>query len=334
MTSPVLAEVRRGPAVESVHRGAVVVVNARGQVLSSCGDPGLRSFARSSIKPLQALPLVAGGGVEHFGLTAAELAVACGSHSGEAFHVDAVLSILRKVDLSEDALQCGGHFPFHQPTAEAMRLRGEAPRPVYDNCSGKHAGMLALARLQGWDPEGYLAPEHPVQRRIAEALEAAAGNPTAVATSAVDGCGVPTYYMSLLELATAFARLADPELMPEPWRAAASVVSSAMMRHPEMVAGTGRFDTDLMRLAGGRVFSKGGGEAVMGAGVPGRRIGLAAKIEDGGPRALAAVATEALRQSEILSADDLAALSAYARPAIRNRGGLTVGEIRAVFTLR
>ncbi len=149
---PVLAEVWRGPAIESVHRGAVVAVDAAGAVVASCGDPALRSFARSFIKPLQALPPVADGGLERFGLTAAELAVICGSHSGELFQVEAVLSILKKIDVPEAALQYGGHMPFHGPTADAMRFRAETPRPVDDNCSGKHAGMLALARLHGWDP--------------------------------------------------------------------------------------------------------------------------------------------------------------------------------------
>lgn len=330
---PVLAEVWRGPAVESVHRGGVVAVDATGAIVASCGDSGLRSFARSSIKPIQALPLVAGGGLERFGFIASELAVICGSHSGEPFHIEAVLSILKKIDLPEAALQCGGHMPFHQPTADAMRLRGETPRPVHDNCSGKHAGMLALARFHGWDPQGYPDPGHPVQWRIAEALAAAAGSHAAVATSAVDGCGVPTYHISLLELATAFARLAAPAQMPEAWRAPAPVITGAMMSHPEMVAGTGRPDTVLMRAAPHRLFVKGGGEAIMAVGVPGRGLGLAVKIEDGGSRALAAVAIEALRQLEVLTEDDLAVLNAHHRPPIQNRRGLQVGEIRLVLTL-
>ncbi|MBI3976153.1 MAG: asparaginase, partial [Armatimonadetes bacterium] len=259
---------RRGTAVESVHRGAVAAVDGRGVVVAACGDPDLRTFARSAIKPLQALPLVADGAVERFGLTPSEVAIACGSHSGEDVHVDAVRSILRKIDLDEAALQCGGHFPFHQPTAEAMRLRGEAPRAVHDNCSGKHAGMLALARGHGWAVDGYLAPEHPVQRRIVEALLALTGSPTAVVTAAVDGCGAPTFHISLRELATAFARLADPSPLAAPWQTAAPVVTDAMMRFPEMVAGTGRSNTVLMRAAAGRLFIKDGGEAIVAAGVP------------------------------------------------------------------
>ncbi|MDR7465111.1 MAG: asparaginase [Armatimonadota bacterium] len=330
---PVLAEVRRGGAVESLHRGAVVATDAAGRVLAACGDPTLRAFARSALKPVQALPLVADGGTRCFELTRSELAVICASHAGEAMHVAAVRSILRKVDLDEQALQCGGHWPLHQPTAEAMRARGEAPGPIHDNCSGKHAGMLALARLHGWDPATYRRPDHPVQQRIREAVVALCGSSEAVATPRTDGCGVPTYYLSLQNLATAFARLAAPEVLPLPWSDAARCVVGAMTAFPEMVGGTGRLDSVLMGVGEGRLVVKGGAEAIVAVAAPPRRLGLALKIEDGSARAVAPVLIEVLRQLALLSEDDIRILAPLHRPAVLDRRNARVGEIVAVLHL-
>lgn len=320
--------------MESVHRGAVVVVDAAGAVVAASGDPDLRSFARSAIKPLQALPVAADGAVERFALTPSELAVVCGSHSGEEVHLAAVRAILEKIGLEEGALQCGGHFPFHAQTAETMRARGEAPRPIHDNCSGKHAGMLALARLHGWDPDSYMAPDHPVQARSRKAIGALTGTPAAPAAWAIDGCGVPTYHIALRELATAFARLGTAASLDAPWREAAQLVTSAMMRFPEMVAGTGRLDTALMKVASGRLFAKSGGEAIYAVGVPGRGLGLALKIEDGTSRAAGPVVIEALRQLEVLTEEEVHALAPFHHPPVVNRKGVQVGEITPAVILQ
>ncbi len=329
---PVLAEVRRGGAVESVHRGAVVAVDATGRIVAACGEADLRSFTRSSIKPLQALPLVADGGLARFELSRSELAVICGSHAGEPMHVAAVRSILRKIDLDERALQCAGHWPFHQPTADAMRAAGETPGPVHDNCSGKHAGMLALARLHGWDHTTYRRIDHPVQQRIREAMIALSGRPDVV-TAGIDGCGVPTYHVPLRDLAVIFARLASPQDLPPPWRDAARGVVAAMTGFPEMVAGTDRLDTVLMGVADGRLLVKGGAEAVVGVGAPPRRLGLALKIEDGSARAIGPVLIEALRQLALLGEDDVHVLAPLHHPPVRDRQGSQVGEVVPVFHL-
>ena len=331
---PVLAEVRRGGAVESVHRGGVVAADASGQIVAACGDPDLRSFTRSSIKPIQALPLVADGGLVQFELSRSELAVICGSHTGEPMHVAAVRSILRKIDLDEHALQCAGDWPYHQPTADAMRARGEAPGPIHDNCSGKHAGMLALARLHGWEHAAYRQIDHPVQQRIREALVALTASPAAVATPRIDGCGVPTYHVTLRDLAAAFTRLAAPNVLPPPWRDAARSVVGAMTGFPEMVAGTDRLETVVMGVADGRLVVKGGAEAIVGVGAPQRRLGLALKIEDGGARAVGPVLIEALRQLAFLSEDDVHVLAPLHHPPVLDRQGSQVGEIASVFRLQ
>lgn len=335
MNPPVLAEVRRGAATESVHRGAVVAVRADGELLAMDGDPHLRFFARSALKPIQALPLVADGGATRFELTRSELAVICGSHSAEPMHLVAVRSILQKAGLDESALLCGGQWPLHQPSAEAMRARGEAPRPIHDNCSGKHAGLLALARLHGWETTTYRSFDHPLQQRVREALVVLTGNTHAADTPATDGCGVPTYHLALEDLAAAFARLAAPAALASPWGEAAGAVIAAMMGFPEMVAGTDRLDTVLMSLANGRLISKGGGEAVIAVGVvraPG--VGVAAKIEDGGGRAVGPVIIEALRQLDVLSGDEVRVLAPLHRPPVLDRRGHQVGEIVPVLELR
>ena len=327
MTPPVLAEVRRTRVVESLHRGAVVAVTPDGRIAAACGDPALRSFARSALKPVQALPLVADGALARFELTRSELAVICGSHSGEPMHLVAVRSILQKIGLDEHALQCGGQWPLHEPTAAAMRARGEAPRAIHDNCSGKHAGMLALARLHGWDHTTYRGFDHPVQQRIRQALAIVTDQADAAAVYGIDGCGVPTYHLRLQDLAVAFARLGAPGTLPAPWREAAATVTGAMIAFPEMVAGTDRLDAVLMGVAGGRLVSKGGGEAVIAAAAPRRGLGIAAKIEDGGSRAIGPVIVEALRQLGILNADDVRVLARLHHPPVLDRQGHQVGEI-------
>jgi L-asparaginase II len=331
---PLLAEVRRGGAVESAHHGAVVAVDPAGRVVALCGDPSLRSFARSSLKPLQALPLVADGAVARFELTRSELAVICGSHSGEAMHLAAVRSVLRKIDLEERALQCAGHWPFHQPTADAMRARGEVPGPIHDNCSGKHAGMLALARRHGWDPETYRRLEHPVQERIREAVTVLVGTPEAVNTPRIDGCGVPTYHMTLRQLAAAFARLAAPESLPPPWDAAARDVVAAMVAFPEMVAGTDRLDSVVMGVAEGRLAVKGGAEAIVAVAAPRQQLGLVLKVEDGAARAVGPVLIEALRQLGLLSEGDTRVLAPLHHPPVLDRQASPVGEILPVLRLQ
>lgn len=334
MNPPVLAEVRRGGAVESLHRGAVVAVTPDGEIAAAYGDPASRSFARSALKPVQALPLVADGAVARFELTRSELAVICGSHSGEPMHLVAVRSILQKIGRDETALQCGGQWPVHESTAAAMRARGEAPRPIHDNCSGKHAGMLALAQLHGWDHAAYRRFDHPVQQRIREALVIVTGRAEAAATAGTDGCGVPTYHLRLHDLALAFARLAAPGTLPAPWREAAATVAGAMTGFPEMVAGTDRLDTVLMGVGGGRVISKGGGEAIIAVAAPRRALGVAAKIEDGSARAVGPVIVEALRQLGILSSDDVRVLAPLHHPPVLDRQGHQVGEIIPTLELR
>jgi L-asparaginase II len=254
------------------------------------GDPEGYVYARSSAKPFQALPLVLSGAVYDFGLTDEELAVACASHNAEEPHLRAVGSILEKAGLSEDDLQNGAHPPLYAPAAMELACSGEEPRNIHGNCSGKHAGMLAVCVHEGWATSGYRDPSHPLQMWILEIIARVCGLELDEILLGGDGCGVPTFGMPLENLATGFARLATGAL-PDDLAEAANKVRGAMREHPYMVGGTERFDTAVMR--GTDLVCKSGAETVFGAGSS-EGWGLALKISDGGTRALRPAALAAI----------------------------------------
>lgn len=330
--NPLIVEVLRGDAVESWHRVHVVVRDANGGVIAGAGRTDLVSFVRSSIKMFQALPLVEDGGVERFGLTPEELAVCCASHGGEPFHVAAARSILCKAGVGEDALACGPHPPMHPGSADALAEAGEPPARIHNNCSGKHAGMLALAALHGWPAAGYHTLEHPVQRRVIETLARWTGVARDRTRIAIDGCGLPTFGLPLDAVALACARFAAAAQYPvardfSPATPAAARLAAAMAAHPEYVAGTDRLDTDLMRVTRGRVFAKVGAEGYYCAGLPSAGIGIALKAEDGAKRASEPALLATLRAHDLVSDEEIACLEKYARPAVLNTRGERVGEI-------
>lgn len=325
-----VVEVVRGAAVESRHRVHAAVVDPEGRLRASAGDPRLRTYFRSAAKPLQALPLVSDGVMDRFGLTLEELAVCCGSHAGEPRHVAAVTSILRKIGLEGESLACGAHPPLHGPSRRDLREAGLEPVRLHNNCSGKHAGMLALARGHGCDPAGYHQPEHPVQGRVLSEIARWVDLPLEALTTGTDGCGVVTVGLPLSNMALAFARLARSARAGE---REPTYVVGAMTSYPEMVAGEGRLCTDLMRATGGRLFAKVGAEGVYCVGVPGAELGIAVKIEDGSPRAVGPAVLAVLRQLDLISEDDLGALLSHAYPDVVNTRGDVVGQLRAAVTL-
>ncbi|MCA1616011.1 MAG: asparaginase [Acidobacteria bacterium] len=337
-----LVEVRRGRIVESRHRGHVVAVDGRGRVVARLGEPETITYLRSSAKPHQAVPLVASGAADRFGFTPPELAVACGSHSGEPPHEEAVAGMLRKIGLAESALKCGAHEPFGREAAEELRGHGGRPRVLQNNCSGKHTGMLALALHLGAPIETYDHPDNPVQQAILRAVAGFSDVAADQIARAIDGCGVPVYAMPVRAMALMYARLvAPPAHFDEVTTRACARLVAAMTGSPEMVGGTrDRLDTELMRAAGGRVISKVGAEGVYTVGVlPSERwphgLGLALKIEDGEDRrARPTVVIESLRQLGALDEEALALLAPYASLTVRNHRGDTVGEVRANFELQ
>jgi len=333
LASVPLVETTRGAARESLHHGAVVVVDRSGRVRYRAGDPDLGLFLRSSAKPLQAIPLVESGGADRFGLSERELAVTCGSHAAEPEHLAAVRSLLSKAGLDEGALQCGAHAPGDPAQAAALAREGRAPTAIHNNCSGKHAGMLAACRARGWPIETYRAPEHPLQQEIAGLVSEFSGISRSAMVLGTDGCGVPTFRMTVAQVALAFAKLADPSGMPAPRAEAARRLTRAMTAHPVLVSGTGRLNAVLMEAMGDRLFAKTGAEAVFGIGLLEQGWGIGMKIEDGNNRGMGAVVLDTLRQLELAAPADLASLAAHHHPAIRNHEGRVVGEIRPVFAL-
>src|SRR5919112_2816815 len=297
--APVVA-VWRGEFVESVHRGRHVVSDARGETVDSLGDPEGYVCLRSTAKPFQAMPLIFSGAADAFKLADEEIAVACASHSAEPRHLAAVRSILRKAGLSEDDLQSGAHPPMHAPSATRLLRSGEGPRPIHGNCSGKHAGMLAVCAHAGWDPAGYRDPRGPLQKLVRRTVaKLCALEPEDVQLGG-DSCGVPLFALPLESLALGLARLAargEAKDFPEDLLEAVRRVRDAMLAHPYMVAGTARFDTRLMEETD--LISKSGAEAVFVAANPKASWGLALKISDGSARAVSPAAVAALKKRSV-----------------------------------
>jgi L-asparaginase II len=329
-----LAHVLRGEHVESVHSGHVAVVDAGGRLLAWAGDPHAVVFPRSSFKPFQALPLVESGAFARSGLGPEALALIAGSHSGTDRHVEIARAILAKAGAEESALACGWHPPYDEATAQSMRARGETATPIRNNCSGKHAGMLLLARDLGAPLEGYLAPSHPVQRRIFERFAELLAEPLEDRDSAIDGCSAPTPRFRLSTLARAFALLASGRDARGRAVPGLEMIRDAMRAHPEDVAGPGRLDTRLMRALGGAVVSKAGAEGMHATGHVERGVGVAIKIEDGSRRALGPAVIATLAEARFLSEGERAALAPVGEEVLQNHAGLTVGSIRGAVRLR
>lgn len=344
-------ELTRGDTVESIHTGAIAVVDSTGKVLAKYGNPELVTFLRSSAKPFQALPLLEIGGQDHFGFTPREIALMCASHSGTDSHVAVVESIQIKAGVTESDLLCGVHEPMHEPTANALRERHQAPTPNRHNCSGKHSGMLALARLMQADlvteeSLDYIDIHHPIQIQILRTFAEMCGLPLEQVNWGVDGCSAPNFAVPLRNAAYGIARICDPErglVAPAARREACRTITSAMMFNPDMVGGPDTFDTSFMEIGKGRWISKGGAEGyqiigimpgVMGKDAPG--VGIALKIADGDlkSRARHAVALAVMQQLGVFSGDDLAMLKRFG-PVIPvlNWRKIEVGVARPLFQL-
>jgi len=347
-----LLEVTRGGIVESTHYGSIAVVDANGSLLASLGDPHLIAFLRSSAKPFQAIPFVERGGIEHFHFTSRELAIACASHEGSDLHVQTVREMLNKIGVDEHHLQCGAHLPGDLHAFKTLILRDQPPLPVQNNCSGKHAAMLAHAKMRGLPLETYLDINHPIQQDILASLSDLCLIPSENIQLGIDGCSAPNFAMPLYNAALGMARLCDPRALPEKRADACRQITSAMTSHPEMVSADGEFDCELMRAGEGRIIGKRGAEGyqivglmpgVLGKESPG--VGIAFKVLDGDParmdvhyewstRVRPAVTLEILRQLGALSEKQEQALGRFGPVTpIRNHRGIQTGTARPVFSL-
>lgn len=337
-----LVEVRRGPVTESRHRGHISVVDGDGRDVARLGAPEIVTYLRSSAKPFQLLPVIASGAADRFGFSAKELAVACGSHSGEPIHTEAVAAMLQKIGLEADALKCGIHEPFGRKAARQLREQGRSPDVLHNNCSGKHTAMLALALHLDASTADYDQPDNPVQLLIARAVGQFVGVRVEEIALGIDGCGVPVFGITVRAMALMYARLvAPPTDFDDKTRDACRRVVAAMLDHPEMVGGTTeRLDTEVIRATQKRLVSKVGAEGVYTAGIlpcdewP-RGLGITIKVEDGDDRrARPTVVIETLRQLGILSGEGLEALAPYASFPLRNHSGTLVGDVRPSFRLQ
>jgi L-asparaginase II len=328
MENPVLVEATRGNEVESRHRGAVSVVDAEGASVLAIGDVECRVFPRSAVKALQALPLVEGGFAEKLRLSDAEIALACASHSGQAEHVAAAASVLRKAGQPPGCLECGSHWPLNEEAARSLAASGQQPSALHNNCSGKHAGFVCLACGLGVDPQGYVRPEHPVQQAVRAALEDLTGASHAPEARGTDGCSIPTYAVPLPSLAFAFAKFGSGLGISKGCVRAAERIRHAVAKHPLMVAGTGRFDTLVMERFGERVFVKTGAEGVHCAALPELGYGVALKCDDGAKRGAEAVMAGVIARFLKLDENDRRFLEGFVRKPISNWNGIRVGEVR------
>lgn len=288
MDNPILVEVTRGPLVESVHRGAVAVADPDGGMLLSVGGIDRPVFARSSIKLIQAMPMVESGAADLFGFRAPEIALACGSHTGTARHVDVARRMADRLGVDETCLVCGAAEPSGRGAARLLAASGAKGTAFHHQCSGKHLGFVAVAIESGAPVQGYGQPSHPVQKLIVETLSDLTGAALGPSDTGIDGCAVPTYALPLSTLARLFARIATGDRMSPQRRAAVVRILDACWREPELVSGAGRTDTVVMSALPGRVYMKTGAEGVYCGALPELGLGFALKIDDGAARASAA----------------------------------------------
>ena len=337
-----MVEIIRGGIIESSHLFVAAVANVQGEVLATWGNADLVTFLRSSAKPFQGIPLVESGAAPHFRLSEQELAIACASHAGTDDHIEVVHSILRKIGLSEADLRCGTHTPYDTKTSKKLIMAGEKPSPIRHNCSGKHAGMLAVARYLDASTSNYLETEHPVQVQILHNFAEMVSMAAADIVVGIDGCSAPNFAVSIRNAATAYARIMDPGQFSIEKADSCRAIVRAMTAYPEMVSGEGRFDTLLMQVSSAQLLSKGGAEGFQGIGIPPNSLGsgspalgVALKVLDGdlGSRALSVATIAVLDALGVLSAKERQQLKQFDSRPILNQSGLHVGEIRSPQTV-
>ena len=321
--SDILCVVTRSAEIESFHIAYGVVAKPNGDIIVAFGNPHLETYVRSSAKPFQAMALYRSNAIKNHDLKVEDIAISCSSHSGQDIHINAVKNLLAKMELSPDLLKCGTHAPLHYKSSKALILKGEEPSALHNNCSGKHAGMLTTASQLGSDLDSYLDVENTTQKLIYDIL--CEYTDRKLIHRGVDGCSAPVFFISLKELAMAFARLMDQK------DEETELVAQAMMSHPELVGGDKRFDTQFMSLLKGKVVSKGGAEGVTAAGIRldnGEIWGAAIKVLDGNHRAVAPAMLSLLQSAGAFNDDEIEKLKEIREPVLKNHAGLEIGHIK------
>lgn len=331
-----LAATIRARHVETLHRGAIEAVSTSGDLIVSAGDSAQATFMRSSAKPFQAMALVLTGAADALDLSTEDLAIASASHSGEGAHIEAAMALLKRAGLGPEKLRCGIHPATSSEAANGLMRSGQEPTALHNNCSGKHAGMLVASFHMGWPLDTYLEPSHPLQQMNLDTISTFTGIPRSEIDLGIDGCGVPTFYVSVAGIATAFAGLATGQGVGAEHAEAALRIRSAMMAHPFLIGGTGRFDTEMMTAAKGGIVCKGGAAGAEGIGLTASGIGIGMKISDGGAGfVLKTIAARLLKGlGELESRSNLQEiLDEYERIPIRNHAGTKTGFVVPTFTL-
>jgi L-asparaginase II len=323
----ITVNVTRGGIVESRHTLHAAIVASDGTRLDTWGDVATPVYPRSAIKAMQALPMIESGAAAHFGFNQAEIALCCASHTGEPEHVSTVQHMLEKIGFQEQHLACGCHWPTYPQAAYQLSAQQRKPDQRHNNCSGKHAGMLAHAAMLKVSPEGYVGINHPIQQRIAQAMSEMCEVDYSQCAWSPDGCSAPTWAIPLDHLGLAFAKFADPSALAADRQLACKTLFDAVVKHPFMVAGTGRYCTDMMRLLGDKVFLKVGAEGVYVAAIPELKLAIALKCVDGATRAAESVMTALLDRVGITRDISDAQMAPYRQVPIKNWQTLHTGNL-------
>lgn len=329
----ILVEVLRDHFLESKHRGWIIISDRYGKIIARSGEGVPVTFVRSTLKPVQVLPLLLTEAADKFGFTDEEIALCISSHSGEPKHIELVKSMLEKIGMTQEDLKCGVHSPIYKKAAHDIYSRGEKPTKIHSNCSGKHTGMLAVCKINNWSIEDYFKPDHPLQKMIEECIEVMTDVKKDNLIISIDGCGVPVYSFSIMNLAICYARLCDPIDLPIKYREAVKRVVNIMKKYPYLIAGTERFDTDLILATNGNIISKAGGEGLNAIGILSKGWGMVVKIEDGNIRAVGPSVIEALKQMEIINEKEIESIKNWYHTPRYNYKNEFIGEIVPVFKL-
>ncbi|MEG1151538.1 MAG: asparaginase [Oscillospiraceae bacterium] len=330
----ILVKTYRGELLDLFTTGSVAVVDYEGKLLYSAGDPEQVAYARSSAKLMQAMVPVTMGVADEYNWTEQEVAQICASHSGEQIHIDTVRSILKKSGLDESYLQCGAHFPFKADVTIEMRKNGIEPTDIHNNCSGKHAGMLATVKFLNEDLSTYYKVEHPHQKRIVKMISEICSYPESSIVIGLDGCGVPVHALPLDKFAFGMARMAKPESLGEKLAPSAKRIVEAVMHYPVNVSGSDRIDNMIMQKYPGRIAVKVGANGYFVASIPEMGVGVALKVDDGKGQSSDIVLLETLYQIGFIPQEDLEFFSEKHRPVVYNHKKELAGRSEACFTLR
>ena len=328
MSNPILVEAWRGETLESFHRGVICVVNEKNEIIYSKGDVYQACFPRSAMKFLQHIPLIESGAVEKFGFTLQEIAIMCGSHNAEPAHVDTVLSILNKIGLDKYALQCGAHYPMLAKDFIPMYAQAISPHHIHNNCSGKHAGFLALCVFNNWDIESYLSPDHPSQIVIKKVCAEMYESDVTKMQAAFDGCSAPIYNVSVYHQAIGYKNLVSNQKYDATRQKACKMIIDAVSQYPEMVAGTDRYCTDMMRICSSEIIGKTGAEGIFCLGFKNKKWGVCIKIDDGKMLPQYNVAQALINSTHLISHEQMQVLEKYLHDDIKNWNQKSTGKLK------